>query len=614
MEKRLVLFLGVCAAILIGWHFLTLKLFPPQEQNKPVPAQAINNSSPQPTPAAPPPANPAQPASPSIPQTQAEVREIDISTDWWRARVSNQGAVLTLWTMTRFTTDNKEIDPQTQGVNLLSEKNSKEFGGTLRFYIPADRGLETELNSARYEIEKPAGSELRIAKGQTQEIAFLYRNSSGIEARKSLVFNGDGYDFNVSAEVKRNGQQVPIQFVIGPNFGDQTVKPTEYGIYKTPPRISYSYGGSVSRDMAASVKTAEPHRIEHPVPVTWAAIDDGYFALAFIPADKARDIHLMNVRRKETIDGTEVEQNYLSLAIPVVSGKVNRLYAGPKDLPTLEKVSKAVGLGGGSDSLVDILDYGYLSFMAGLLRPLTRLMLTGLLWIYSFTHNYGWAIVILTVAINMLFFPLRWKSSKTMKKAAALQPKMKELQDRMKKVDKNDPQMLELQREQMALMKEGNMLMGCLPMLLQMPFLMAIYLILTVSIEVRHAPFFGWMKDLSSPDPFYLLPILMCGAMILQTALTPTPPSPDPAQAQAQKMMQYVMPIMLTVLVFIRAPLGLVLYWMVGNVVGIVQQFIINKITPSVPPAPPASDESKSGKSSGSQKKEKKTGQLVTES
>jgi YidC/Oxa1 family membrane protein insertase len=191
---------------------------------------------------------------------------------------------------------------------------------------------------------------------------------------------------------------------------------------------------------------------------------------------------------------------------------------------------------------------------------------------------------------------------------------MKELQDRMKKVDKNDPQMLELQREQMALMKEGNMLMGCLPMLLQMPFLMAIYLILTVSIEVRHAPFFGWMKDLSSPDPFYLLPILMCGAMILQTALTPTPPSPDPAQAQAQKMMQYVMPIMLTVLVFIRAPLGLVLYWMVGNVVGIVQQFIINKITPSVPPAPPASDESKSGKSSGSQKKEKKTGQLVTES
>ena len=149
----------------------------------------------------------------------------------------------------------------------------------------------------------------------------------------------------------------------------------------------------------------------------------------------------------------------------------------------------------------------------------------------------------------------------------------------MKKLEKNDPRMLDLQKEQISLMKEGNPLMGCLPLFLQMPFFMAVFAILTVSIEVRHAPFFGWLTDLSSKDPLHILPIVMCVTMILQTALTPTTADP------MQKRVQYLMPPILTGFFFWSAPAGLVLYWMVGNLVGVVQQFIINRLTPSNPPA-----------------------------
>ncbi len=593
MEKRLVLFFLISATIFIGWHFLTQKFFPqPQVQSSQ--SQVPASVSPSPSPASVPAVaaqNPGTSSAPPVaPQTRIEARTVEIETNLWRGKFSSQGAVLTEWTMTRFT-DGKVIDPPT-GVNLLSAKSSQEFGATLRFFIPADNALEKELNSANWEIKEPTQNKIAINKDQQQRVRMVYNNGTGVEATKKLTFNGAGYDYDFVAEVKRNGQMIPIQVVIGPNFGDQSIKPTEYGAYKTAPRVSYSFDGSIKRDYATSVKGADPLRIEKAMPITWAGMDDGYFAMALVPGGKAPDIHLINVPRKENVDGKEVDHNYLSLAIPVVNGQVSHIYAGPKDIPTLGRVSEKFGLGNQDGNLVDILDYGIFSFASRIFRPLTRLMQAVLLTIHGFTHNYGWAIVIMTILINMLFFPLRWKSSVTMKKAAALQPKMKELQERMKKIDKNDPRMVELQKEQLDLMKQGNILTGCLPLLLQMPFFTAIYLILTVSIEVRKEPFFGWMKDLSSPDPIYLLPIIMCAAMILQTKLTPTPATVDPAQQQAQKMMQYVMPVMLTAFFFIRAPLGLVLYWMVGNLVGVGQQYFINRITPG--PTPPPED-AKSG-------------------
>jgi YidC/Oxa1 family membrane protein insertase len=321
----------------------------------------------------------------------------------------------------------------------------------------------------------------------------------------------------------------------------------------------------------------------HPtsLPVTWAAVDDNYFAMTIVPPQPAHAVRLLN-------------ENYVSIAVQIDHGAVNHVYAGPKDISLLSQISARFGLAEKGSQLEDIVSYGiifdYLG-MRGLIKPIAQFMLKALREINKFTHNFGWSIVILTVALNMLFFPLRWKSSVIMKRAVAraavLQPQMKDLQERMKKLDRSDPRMLDLQKEQMELMKQqGNQLLGCLPLLLQVPFFMAVLAILTVSIEVRNAPFIGWIKDLSSQDPYYILPIIWCVTMILQTALTPT------TMDATQKRIQYVMPVIMTVFFFISAPAGLVLYWMVGNLVGVGQQYVINRLNPTNPPAAAASSDS----------------------
>src|SRR5258705_4196550 len=170
-----------------------------------------------------------------------------------------------------------------------------------------------------------------------------------------------------------------------------------------------------------------------------------------------------------------------------------------------------------------------------------------------------------------------------MKKAAKHQPRMKELQDRMKKLKENqkkyERELQELQQEQLALMKEANPLGGCMPLLLQMPIFWAVYLYLGSSLDVRHAPWILWINDLSRSDPLKILPIVMCVTMIASTKLTPQPASADPSMKMQRIMMTWLMPIMLTWLFFFSAPSGLVLYWMVSNMVGVLIQLVINKIT-----------------------------------
>jgi YidC/Oxa1 family membrane protein insertase len=583
MEKRLILFLILSAAIFFVWtYFFAPKPVPPDQNNQ----APSTTTSPSPVVIATPEIkDKAQPAPQATSATQAEARQIKLKTDHWVATLSNQGGVVTEWTMTSFT-DGKPIDPP-KGVNLISAELSQKIGAPFRFYIPSDAALENELNSARYEVRDVSDSEVFLNKGAKKEITFYYANN-GVEASKTLIFKGLGYenssgfDFDYIASVKRSGNPVPAYVTIGPNFGDQSVK--EVSTYKHAPQVTYAVGNDVDTESADSLKGTAAHPTS--LPVTWAAVDDNYFALAIVPPQPAHAVRLLN-------------ENYVSIAIQIDQGAVNHVYAGPKDISLLSQVSARFGLAGKGSQLEDIVSYGILNFMRGLLKPIAQFMLKALREINKFTHNFGWSIVILTIALNMLFFPLRWKSSATMKRAAALQPQMKDLQERMKKLDKNDPRMLDLQKEQIALMKQGNPLMGCLPLLLQMPFFMAVFAILTVSIEVRNAPFIGWIHDLSSQDPYYILPIIMCVTMILQTALTPTTMDP------MQKKIQYVMPLILTVAFFIYAPAGLVLYWMVSNLVGVGQQYVINRITPNPPPAANTSDTDKTDQKRARRKKTK---------
>jgi YidC/Oxa1 family membrane protein insertase len=587
MEKRLILFLILSSAIFFEWSYIYGKLYPPPP--KPVqddrPVGVVVTPTPSGT-ATPAPQDRVETSAVTVPATNVALRKINLKTDFWSAVISNQGGVITDFTMTSYP-NGKPIDPP-QGVNLISPKLSQEIGAPFRFYIPSDPTLEKELNSANYEIKDISSEDqINLGRGETREISFLYANN-GVEANKTLIFKGIGYqnstgfDFDFLASVKRNGIPVDAYVVIGPNFGDQNAK--EINMYRHAPQLTYATMGDVERETADSIKDTPSAPTSSPV--TWAAVDDNYFAMAIVPSRPVPGFRLLN-------------NQYVSFAVSLTPGEIKHVYAGPKDLNLLSQVSENFGLSKNGSHLEDIVSYSWLNYVRFLIKPIAQFMLNALRFINQFTHNFGWSIVILTIALNMFFFPLRWKSSVTMKRAAAMQPKMKDLQERMKKLDKNDPRFLDLQKEQIALMKEGNPLMGCLPLLLQMPFFMAVFAILTVSIEVRNAPFFGWLTDLSSPDPYWILPIIMCITMILQTALTPTTADP------VQKKVSYLMPLIFAW--FLKsAPAGLVLYWMVTNLVGVGQQVVINRLNPTKPPETTStSDIGKPGQKTTKKKKTK---------
>ncbi|HKX29853.1 MAG TPA: membrane protein insertase YidC [Blastocatellia bacterium] len=585
MEKRLILFLILSSAIFFGWSYVHSKLFPkPAEQvqggGSPVSVVA-------PTPeltASPTPQATASPSVVAVAPTQADARQIKVKTDHWVATISNRGTVITDWTMTSFP-NGKPIDPP-NGINLIPSSQLETVGAPIRFFIPSDQNLEKELNTAHYEVKNLSESLLTVNKGEKKELAFSYSNN-GVEASKTLSFKGEGsggatgFDFDIEASVKRNGSPVEAYLVIGPNFGDQNVK--EINAYRHAPQLTYDFRGSVSRDTADSLKNSPTAPTTNPV--TWAAVDDNYFAMAIVPPKPVAAVRIH-------------QSNFVSIAVAVSQGEVNHIYAGPKDLNLLSLATENFGLAKNGSHLEDIVSYGWLNFISFIVKPIAQFMLKALRAINQLTNNFGWSIVVLTIVLNLFFFPLRWKSSVAMKRAAAMQPQMKDLQERMKKLEKNDPRMIDLQKEQIALMKEGNPLMGCLPLLLQMPFFMAVFAILTVSIEVRHAPFIGWLTDLSSPDPYWVLPLVMCVTMILQQALTPTTADP------VQKKVGYLMPLIFTW--FLKsAPAGLVLYWMVSNLVGVVQQFIINRLNTPTPPT--AASTSQSDKTKHKPAKDKKT-------
>ena len=221
--------------------------------------------------------------------------------------------------------------------------------------------------------------------------------------------------------------------------------------------------------------------------------------------------------------------------------------------------------GGPQVDLGEVINYG---FLGGMRRFLAIPILWAIEKLQRMTGSYGVAIILFTVFIYSLFMPLKWESSRKMKKAQKYAPRMKELQEKLKGMKQTDPRMKELQMEQLRLMKEANPLGGCLPLLIQMPFLFALYTALTISIDFRQASFL-WIPDLSAPEPYLLgfirtLPILFTASMIVLQLLTPAP-SADPLQ---RKMMAIGMPLFMLYILW-SAPSGLLLYWLVGNIVGI---------------------------------------------
>ena len=282
----------------------------------------------------------------------------------------------------------------------------------------------------------------------------------------------------------------------------------------------------------------------------WIAMVQHYFASAWLPSDKTvRDVYV-----------GKVEQNLYRIGLqtplaPLAAGashiEKTRLFIGPQEETLLEKIAPGFDL---------IKDYGYLTVIA---KPIFWLLEQ----IHSYVANWGWAIVILTLLIKLLFFPLSAASYKSMARMKEVQPRLMTLREQLK----GDPQ--KLNRAMMDLYKQEkiNPLGGCLPVVVQIPVFIALYWVLLSSVEMRNAPWIFWINDLSVPDPYYILPVIMAVSMYVQVKLNPTPP--DPLQA---KIMMW-MPIVFSVMFFFF-PAGLVLYWVVNNILSIAQQWQINQM------------------------------------
>jgi YidC/Oxa1 family membrane protein insertase len=550
-----------------------------------------------------------QPTSPAALANAAPHRTVLIKTPLYEAKLDSRGAEAISWIIKKNKDSGREIysvagtKSARVPLELVSPVGLKREPREAPLQlITGDAAIDGLLASANYVIEgvEPGAGDVELSLGadEKKRITFLLRDSAtGLDVGKTIVLNAANYGADLEVTIKRGGQIVPqARLRVGPSIGDQGVK--HYSFYSVAPEAVAAVGDNVQRHQPHSINVNKnsPDYMVLPGPVEWAGVGDTYFAMVAVPSKKLEGLELRTTQFDYSGNG-KTESRFLTTAwVPIpTDGSPTVLYTGPKDHFLLTDASKNISQAVGRNiDLEGLIDYGWFSWMS---RPLAVPILKSIKWLSQLTGSYGVAIILFTIVIYSLFFPLKWRSSKSMKKAQKLAPRMKELQEKIKGMKQNDPRLKELQVEQLRLMKEGNPLGGCLPLLIQMPFLFALYRAITISLDFRQATFL-WLPDLSSGDPFHILEILMAGTMIVLQLITPAP-SADPLQ---RKMMAIGMPLFMLYVLW-GAPSGLLLYWLVGNIVGFSQQFIINKMTQTdggepPPPEKPAKGGSKKGNGS----------------
>ncbi|MDX6693829.1 MAG: YidC/Oxa1 family rane protein insertase [Blastocatellia bacterium] len=616
-SQRFILAIVISLAILIGWNVLfPTKIQPTNNANANANANtsantnaaqpAANGSASQTPQSANAPGQPAAAPAASVPDTTPQ-RKVNINTPLYSVTLDSRGAMATSWIL------KKNFDPRSGAVHdiyssgvdqnkkhlplqLISQKGLEMNEAPLRL-VTGDQAMDAALSNRNYAINGIAdqGNEvnLDLQAGQTQTLEFTMRDdATGLAVSKTITFNADRYTAEIKVNLKQREQTVPqAKLSIGPNIGDQGI--THFTFYSVAPEGIAAVGSekvSVSRVHSSSIndRTENPAREAIGGPVDWAGVGDTYFAMVAVPQKRAEGLEYRTSKYEQPIANSQnKEARYLITAyVPISTDNAPLLlYTGPKDHYLLDTTSGEVSqFAGRTVDLEGLIDYGFLSTLS---RPLAMPILWSIKHLRNLTSSYGIAIILFTIFIYSLFFPLKWRSSKAMKKAQKLAPRMKEIQEKIKShqskgAKANDAQLKELQMEQLRLMKEGNPLGGCLPLLIQMPFLFALYRAITISLDFRQASFL-WLPDLSSGDPFHILEIAMAGSMMVLQLITPAP-SADPVQ---RKMMAIGMPLFMLYMLW-GAPSGLLLYWLVGNLVGFSQQYIINYLTKSSDdPEPP---------------------------
>lgn len=583
-QKRLILALIISSAILFLWsYFYPTK--PPQNNqsnananSSPTPGSSPNSSSEPATSSA----TPLAVQSP--PQNAVPRRSLIVRTPLYEVKFDTQGAEPVSWIILKNKSSGRLIHSVAGTKNnpvplqLISPEGLSRQPRQVPLQLQTgDSAVDSSLALSTYRMEgvdqTNGDVELKLAPGEKKQVTFVLDDASGLSVRKSMIFDADSYHTDVATVVKRGDQAVPqVRISIGPSIGDQGV--THHTFYSVAPEAIAYISDKLERHPAAGINGNKnsPDRLALGGPLDWAGVGDTYFAMVVVPDRRIDGLEYRTVAYEHDANGKKEKRFLISALVPIPSdGGHSIIYAGPKDHYLLTGASQQISQNIHRPvDLEGLIDYGWLGWLS---RPLAVPILKCITFLYQVTGSYGVAIILFTILVYSLFFPLKWRSSKAMKKAQKLAPRMKEMQEKIKGMKQNDPRLKELQMEQLRLMKEGNPLGGCLPLLIQMPFLFALYRAITISLDFRQATFL-WLPDLSSGDPYHILEFLMAGTMIVLQLITPAP-SADPVQ---RKMMAIGMPLLMLYVLW-GAPSGLLLYWLVGNIVGFSQQFLINRWT-----------------------------------
>lgn len=563
-EQRTLLAFALSMVILLVWGLLYKPQPPPKKPPTPAaPTQATSQ------PSAPVAASAAPTPQAMAPKSASQEKTVVIESDLYRIELSNRGAVVRSWQLKKYTDDSKPprildvVHPPTSG-------QTQQWPFSL---LLDDKQLEAQANGSLYEVTaallpaQPGGNvrEMTPPAGPLHAPASLtFTWSDGhLAVTKRLKFS-DSYAVELKTSALLDSKPIPHAVAWRGSFGDPTA-------YQAAQQVLVFYRAGGKLETFPAKKLGVPDHPEQPrreaAPVDFAGIEDGYFAAAFLPNQPGLQVWNWLTERDTVEEGKAVKEPVPEMAVGSNdAGPLDlRVYVGPKDFNDLGKLNPP---------LRELVQFGWFGFIA---EPLFYI----LKWIYNYVPNYGWAIIVLTLGINMALFPLKVKSWRSMQKMQKVMPEIKSIQNKYSKYPMRDPRKQEMNKEVMAVyQREGiNPMGGCLPMVLQMPIWIALYRMLGVAIELRHAPWLGWVRDLSAHDPYYILPVLMTVTMYMMQKMTPATTA-DPAQ---QKMMNF-MPLFFGFL-FFRVSCGLVLYILTSNIIGMGQQWYLNRTAPAAAPA-----------------------------
>jgi YidC/Oxa1 family membrane protein insertase len=529
--------------------FLGLQYFSPKKKTAPEPVAPVTSTT-----ASKSAENPASPIAAASDSSNAASASAEaesttvVENELYRITFSNRGGQVTSWILKKYKDDaGKPLD-------LVNAKTSAKLGFPLSIWT-YDANMRTQLAQALF-VPSATGSLTAPA-----TLTFTYAGN-GLEVKKEFRFDAS-YVLRADLTITNHGAPVTAMLAWPAGFGDQETLPDF-----AASQFDTMQNGKNENQAAKKISGGATL----PGPFQWAGVSDQYFAAIFLPDVPSQSLLVslhdsIEVARRGKSDQTD-PASVLGAAIGSSTGHTSvRLFAGPKVLDVLESVKAMENGSETGPNLEPVIDFGLTGIIA---KPL----FFALRWVHEhIVSNWGWAILVLTLVINLAMLPTRIQMMKSALKMQRIQPEMNAIKEKYKKYKATDPRRADMNKEMFDLQKrEGvNMFGGCLPMLVQWPLLFAFYRMLLHTIELRQAPWL-WLHNLAAPDPLHILPVFFIVTMFLVQYLTPSP-GMDPAQ---QKMMAFTMPVFFGFMTW-NLSSGLALYWAFGNVINVIQQAIMNR-------------------------------------